>query len=707
MKIAKVKEEARSHEQNEEWKQAIDLYEKVIEATEAEDDPDLAVYNRVGDLYVRLGETGKAVEYYDRAVDLYLESDLAKNAIALCKKILRNVPGRAEIYLRLGKICAREGFLTDARQNFLEYAERMQDAGDMDAAFRALKEFAELVPEDTDIRTALAEQLIAHEREEEAAAQLAVVHGKHVEAGEGDLAAEIESRIRELAPDADLEALAAEAGPSEPAPTEASEALEMAMQEAAGDDEEAGAEADDEIDAGVAEIEIGGEEEGDEEAGEGDLGFQEIALDDESGEEPGELPGLDDADDDVPDDDVPGGADDLPLMDVGEELEAEPAGEAPGEEEAGEVELEADLEADLGTDLEADLDVPEDEEEPGEPGAEIEAAMEEEAADVGVEAEDVVERLRGRLDENPDDHDARVKLGEELLERGDRDEGVELLHDAHRGYSREGDLGAAMRVVRELISMEPDNVRLHQKLVEYAFRTNDEDQLIPAYLDLASALERNGSDGKAGAVYQRILDLDPSNEPARNGLAAIEGEPVEAAEGEAAGDYVDLGSLVFDEEEEKTTRFVVAEDEPSGDEQADFSRMLARFKNKVSENITAEDTTSHYDLGVAYKEMGLLDEAIGEFQQALRGGGDRLKTTEMLGQCFFEKGQYPVSAKVLKRAEDLPHGVEDDLLAVYYYLGRSYEEMGETGEAVDYYEKVFGIDINFRDVTDRLGELRE
>ena len=58
---------------------------------------------------------------------------------------------------------------------------------------------------------------------------------------------------------------------------------------------------------------------------------------------------------------------------------------------------------------------------------------------------------------------------------------------------------------------------------------------------------------------------------------------------------------------------VVEEQEPSGDEEADFADMLRKFKQGVAENVDPEDYQSHYDLAIAFKEMGLLDEAIAEF----------------------------------------------------------------------------------------------
>jgi len=159
-------------------------------------------------------------------------------------------------------------------------------------------------------------------------------------------------------------------------------------------------------------------------------------------------------------------------------------------------------------------------------------------------------------------------------------------------------------------------------------------------------------------------------------------------------------------EEQKSTRFTVAYEEPSGDEEADFAKMLSQFKDKVSENLDTSDVRAHYDLGTAYKEMGLLDEAITSFQAALRASASHLPTYEMMGQTFIEMGQPEAAVRSLERALDTASTVEDELVGIYYYLGRAHEELQNKESAMDYYDRVFALDINFADVTERLRELR-
>jgi tetratricopeptide (TPR) repeat protein len=111
-------------------------------------------------------------------------------------------------------------------------------------------------------------------------------------------------------------------------------------------------------------------------------------------------------------------------------------------------------------------------------------------------------------------------------------------------------------------------------------------------------------------------------------------------------------------------------------------------------------------LGTAYKEMGLLEEAISSFQKALRASAEHLPTYEQMGQTFLEMGQPDAAVRTLERALKSKATVEDEFVGIYYYLARAFEQLEEKESAVEYYDRVFALDINFADVTERLRELR-
>ncbi|MBT8402250.1 MAG: tetratricopeptide repeat protein [Gemmatimonadetes bacterium] len=691
--IEALKEQARRHEQKESWRSALDLYERAIDRLVQEDAPDIGLYNRVGDLYIRVGEYDPAVKSFQQAIELYVDSGLPNNAIAVCKKILRNVPDRAEVFLRMGQIRAEQGFMVDARTHFLTYAERMQAAGRLDDAVQALVEFADAVPEDVDIRLSIAEHFEHRGHEEEALGQLAAGYVAARDGGMTDRVEEFGERIAALRPDEDLEELVR----AFTAPLEGDEEPELLT-------------IDDAWDFGDAQPLAEGSAEA-AEAGTALEGFETTAL--EEAPEAAEVVGeaveearaaelFEDAADAIPDEVVAEvdeafqraeeGFEDIAEADSDEAL-VELVREGDFASEVVEIDDEEDLDDDEDLDAELPfLHVPD-----GDDGAP--APVDEEAAWTADDDEptSVEESGDTPLHEPWTETQPPAAPVPEIADEPEPAPAASAPTDAVPA-----DLDPPVLPV----DAAPSVLDLRQRAVEEAIRSGDEGALVGAYVDLAEALRDSGAEGRAQAILRQALHLAPNDARAQAALAELEPGERPVTEVASSEDYVDLGALILGDDDEKTTRFVVAYEEPSGDEQADFMKMLSQFKAKVAENVDASDVRAHHDLGTAYKEMGLLDEAVEEFQAALRASADHLPTYEMLGQTFLERGAPEAAVRVLSRALEARYDVEDELLGIYYFLGVSHEECGNLGEAREFYERVFSLDINFADVTERLRELR-
>ena len=501
MSIEGLKEQARRHEQREEWTQALELYRRAIERLAEEEQPDIGLYNRVGDLCVRAGDLEQAVEHYEQAVDLYNEAELPNNAIAVCKKIIRNMPSRNTVYLRMGRIRAEQAFLTDARQNFLTYVERVQAAGEIDEALRALMEFADLSPNDVEVRLAVAQQLEQHERKEEAIDQLKSAHITLMTQRDAEQAATIEEKIRELDPDADLASVSADASTGF---------------ETTSPDDDAG------IGGEFGEIVLGeGAEKEDEEEVEVtlDAGLEGFAISAETDDE----------------ESAP-----LPLLDQ-EEEEGAPAFSLGGDKE----EPSFGLDAEETTEEEAaplpTFGAEEDEEEEAAPlptfGAEedterLEAAATpvEDSESGPLTAEAFGESDRGEREAEeyvaPGEEMGEVEIDELALEgsaaTAAREEAIEeAAFEARTDELSEakatdiealisvGSLDDAEKLLRDRMAQEPEEVSLRQRLVEVAYRRNDQGALADAYLELADVLQRTDSEDQAKSVYQQVLQMDP------------------------------------------------------------------------------------------------------------------------------------------------------------------------------------------------------
>jgi tetratricopeptide (TPR) repeat protein len=759
MNLEKLKDSARKFEQKEDWRKAIEVYLKAIQQIEsgAETSPDLSLYNRVGDLYLKINDTAAAVRSYERAVDLYADQGFFNNAIALCGKILRVNPGRTQTYLKLAQLHARKNVVIEAKRNLIEFLERMNALGQLDLAFQSVSQFADQFSGSQEIRIMLVELLRAASREDEAREQLEKLAGDLEARGDRAGARRTLEQIQEIdAPRAapqppsvgrpgDLvfldtgfhlpvapparptdersEHSGAELPADEPGPvenperepaappegliiaesfTQAASAEELILDPLARSASELGSEG--ELgDAMVAGLERTSEPSLDptsetenvvpldlEEITPEGLQFEGVRL---AGMEEGPAlpPDLMDELLDIPDMDLmeepaaappPAGlaapTAGLPLI----EVDQEPSGRL-GESEAGEL-----------------------------------AALEDRIAD------------------EPDNPELHRELAERVLLLGDLARGRDELDHALAGYERLEDWAAAARVSDLLVTLDPDGIRHHQKRVELAYRMGDKAPLLEAYLSLGDALARAGATDKALAVYGRVHEHDPENPRAMAALAELTAAPAtpmaatppaarvspparvpaapaaavpgpETAPPPAAGgSFVDLGSMVLEETGPRDTRMRIDRREPQDeDEQREFKEILEQFKRGIEENLDTDDYQAHYDLGVAFKEMGLLDEAIAEFQKALRAPEGRLRTSEALGMAFFEKGQFPVAEAVLRRAVEAVDEGDEAKIGLIYWLGRASEAQGKDSDAIASYERAMAVDIRFMDLNDRVHRL--
>jgi tetratricopeptide (TPR) repeat protein len=141
--------------------------------------------------------------------------------------------------------------------------------------------------------------------------------------------------------------------------------------------------------------------------------------------------------------------------------------------------------------------------------------------------------------------------------------------------------------------------------------------------------------------------------------------------------------------------------------QVPVHEVLGEFRAKVQETVRPEDAQTHYDLGIAYKEMELLEEAIAEFEVALRHGGGvrKVDCVTMLGVCAMERNDVEKAIEWFQKGlaeTDLDAGARR---ALSFELALAYESAGETGLAIEQYQFVERVEPGFRDVAERIVRL--
>jgi tetratricopeptide (TPR) repeat protein len=152
---------------------------------------------------------------------------------------------------------------------------------------------------------------------------------------------------------------------------------------------------------------------------------------------------------------------------------------------------------------------------------------------------------------------------------------------------------------------------------------------------------------------------------------------------------------------------------PSG-ESGPLKEVFDEFRAELGEmGAEDEDLETHYNLGIAFREMGLLEEAISEFQKVAkandRGRAFRytMQCCTLLGLAFMEKGQPGIAAIWYERALKTPSMDPESVLALRYDLGVAQESAGEPEAALKSFSQVYAMNIDYRDVAERIAALQK
>jgi tetratricopeptide (TPR) repeat protein len=143
----------------------------------------------------------------------------------------------------------------------------------------------------------------------------------------------------------------------------------------------------------------------------------------------------------------------------------------------------------------------------------------------------------------------------------------------------------------------------------------------------------------------------------------------------------------------------------AGQEQVDVEEVFAKFKEGVAKQIGVDDAQSHYDLGVAYKEMGLVEDAIREFDTAARDPKRSCICHSMIGMIQLERGNLNEAIDAFMRGLQAPDRTKDQEAALAYEIGAAYEVKKMLKQALDYFQRAARAVPSFRDVQDRIRKL--
>jgi tetratricopeptide (TPR) repeat protein len=126
---------------------------------------------------------------------------------------------------------------------------------------------------------------------------------------------------------------------------------------------------------------------------------------------------------------------------------------------------------------------------------------------------------------------------------------------------------------------------------------------------------------------------------------------------------------------------------------------------------TNGDFETHYNLGLAYQEMDLFEEALEEFQMAIGlvsaddGTPRYLQCCNLIGHCFMKKGVPRLAVKWFNKGLNAPNTSDDERQALRFELAAAYEQAGDLNEAKNLFTEIYGVNVSYRGVNERLKSL--
>jgi len=232
----------------------------------------------------------------------------------------------------------------------------------------------------------------------------------------------------------------------------------------------------------------------------------------------------------------------------------------------------------------------------------------------------------------------------------------------------------------------------------------------PEYIQevFALSLLATGFREKGLETLEKIEGTDPGEETreiiglVREYFSSVESDPSFPTTFSLVKRYLDEGEVRS--LEEKKTAETEAEEGGKTEKEEDLDAVLDQLREKVEEEIGEEDRNARYNLGIAFKEMGLLDDAVREFSVSKGEETLFLSSLLMLKECYEGLGRYEEAITFLDELLE-KGGLEEKIyLDILYQKGLVLEKNGDLKEAQLQFGKVYEIDENFRDVSERVSQ---
>lgn len=701
-KAIEIKRRAQRCIQNGDLDGALSEYEKLV----GFEDSDPYNFVLLADLLYKKGEHADAAERYLSAVASYEKASLYKNAIAVCKKMTRLSLTPAKVLKALANLHALDGLSSEAALYYVQYAEHMVRTSAPAEAADALRKAFDVSQDNVRVLEQLAEAWLLAGDQHQAAQAMVEAAQHYQQRGEAKHAARCRKRATSLdasvsfpAGDGVDAADAAAAGDVEfgtierldpqgtsgPSPDFAIEPTARAGADSPAADAMAAGGVEG-FDSGRHDFGPVGGDRADVPAGEAGASPDDFAVSEaeitaygevetpvaggRNGEDPHEgaaVPVMDAADDGTP-----GGE---PVYDLSGD-EPATAGNGPG---AGAGSSPATAPG-LTFGAPVAHGHSEGPQSPASHGTNHAAPSEATSHEIGLQQVEVL-----------------LTQAQEQFRSGDREQASNTLARAAQAYEVLGRFDSAATIYRSLGRSASVPLSVLELWLINCERRGDTKEAATVACEMGDRALGTGNETEAKRWFERAVAFDAQNELARRRLQRL------ASGGGRSAGPVAVATAPADAPPMEAGRVEVA----VGRGEAvtfDLSGLLAEFQRGVEAQL-AGDAQSHYDLGMAYREMGLLEQAVDSFRVAVGEPALAPRALEMIGRCHIDQSRWAEAVGEFRRALQFPAGKGGDAELRFHYA-HALVELGEPEAALGEYEKVAAQMPGYEDVHDRIAALR-
>ncbi len=269
----------------------------------------------------------------------------------------------------------------------------------------------------------------------------------------------------------------------------------------------------------------------------------------------------------------------------------------------------------------------------------------------------------------------------------------------------------AMQYISKITEIEPSNTAARKLLGEMYAESGDKQKAWEEYKVIIDEIIFNGKLDEAINILTMFIDTEPVE--TRKKLVALYKQKNDYES--AFAELVSLGdAFIFSEERMpkealecyKEASEIHPDDNELKEKISDVLGKFEEFSKGLEKEIGTEDLETHYNRGIAYKEKGLIDDAIKEFQISKNDPERLIPSVSMLGMCYMAKGLYPLAIDSFNSVMKKIGTKDESYWGVEYELAEAYEKNENLKEALRHYTEVYGWNSKFRNVAEKINLLK-